>query len=179
MSNNWWRSFAAVGVLLSSVLVVARTTTNVDRDEPCSTLKQMSEPQTLGSSERAELLKVREGVWRAWFSGDETSLRKVLPPETIVSGDASGWITRDSTIKSSLDFAKSGGRLTKLEFPSTDIQSYGATAILYATYSYEIESGGKRSAEKGTALEVFVRRPEGWVHTGWQLRADPGVRQGS
>lgn len=134
--------------------------------------EQMSEPRQMSSGERAELLKVRDGVWYAWFGGDEAALRKVLPAETIVSDDK-GWTTRDGTIKSSVEFAKTGGRLVKVEFPRTDIQSYGATAILYTTYAYEIESAGKRSSETGTALEVFVRRDSGWVHSGWQLRPDP------
>jgi len=141
---------------------------------PRSMYEQMSEPQQLTPGERDELLKVREGVWRSWFGGDEAALRKILPAETIVSSEQpNGWTSRDGTIKSSLEFAKSGGRLVKLDFPQTDMQVYGATAILYTTYAYEIESGGKRSADKGTALEVFVRRQGGWVHTGWQLRSDP------
>jgi hypothetical protein len=175
--NEWWRGLAAVSAVVVVVIAAVQTSAKVDRDAPCS-VKQMSEPQALSPADRAELLKVRDGVWYAWFSGNDAALRKVLPSETIVSGDQ-GWTTRDGTIKSSLEFAKNGGRLTKLEFPTTEIQSYGATAILYTTYVYEIESGGKRSSEKGTALEVFVRRADGWVHTGWQLRAEPVVGRSS
>jgi len=31
-----------------------------------------------------ELLQVREAVWRAWFAGDVTSLKELVPVETIV-----------------------------------------------------------------------------------------------
>jgi hypothetical protein len=55
--------------------------------------------------DRAELLKVRDGVWHAWFSGNDAALRKVLPPETIVSGADRGWTTREGTITSAMEFA--------------------------------------------------------------------------
>ena len=176
--NGRWLGLATVSVVAVIVFAAVKMSAKVDRDAPCST-RQMSEPQTLAPGDRAELLNVRDGVWHAWFGGDGEALRKVLPAETIVSGDERGWTTREGTIKSSAEFARNGGRLTKLEFPTTEIQAYGATAILYTTYAYEIEIGGKRLSENGSALEVFVRRGEGWVHTGWQLRADPAGKPNS
>jgi hypothetical protein len=144
---------------------------------PQSTLEQISEAQPMLPSERADLLKVREDVWRAWFAGDDAALIKVLPKEFIALGAGpDGWETRDATIKAALESARSGTRLVKLEFPRSEIQSYGATAIVYTTYAYETENKGRRSGEKGKAIEIFVRRQQGWVHTGWQLMADPPAK---
>ena len=36
------------------------------------------------SEDQADLLKVRETVWRSWFNNDSETLRKLVPPETIV-----------------------------------------------------------------------------------------------
>ena len=41
-------------------------------------------------------------------------------------------------------FAASGAKLVRLEFPKTEMQVYGNTIIIYTTYLYEIEAGGKR-----------------------------------
>jgi hypothetical protein len=140
---------------------------------PQSTFEQISTHQPLLPSERSELLKAREAVWRAWFAGDTATLETLLPPETIaLSAGAQGWATRDAIVNASLDSAKAGNTLVKLAFARTDIQSYGATAILYTTYNFETENGGKRGGEKGKAIEIFVRQSKGWVNSGWQLMPD-------
>ncbi len=36
------------------------------------------------TQDNAELLKVRETVWRAWFANDTKALRELVPPDTIV-----------------------------------------------------------------------------------------------
>jgi hypothetical protein len=144
---------------------------------PQSTLEQVSEHRAMLPSQRAELMKARESVWRAWFGGDEAALRTLLPPETIaLDASPNGWTTRDGIIKSSLDFKSAGGTLVKLEFPRTDIQQYGATAILYTSYVFETETNGKKSSERGKAVEIFVRQQNGWVNSGWQLMADPAAK---
>jgi hypothetical protein len=143
---------------------------------PQSTFEQSSEHQPMLPSQRAELMKAREAVWRTWFAGDKAALETMLPPETIaLSSGPQGWATREAIVKASLESAKAGNKLVKLEFPRTDIQSYGATAILYTTYDFETENGGKRSGEKGKAIEIFVRRQHGWVNSGWQLMPDREV----
>lgn len=140
---------------------------------PQSVFDQSSLLQPLMPSRRKALLEAREAVWRAWFSGDEATLRKLLPEETLaLDGAPDAWTTRDAIIKSSLDFAKAGGKLVRLEYPRTEIQAYGATAILYTGYLFETENAGKRQTQKGKAVEVFVRRQEGWVNSGWQLAPD-------
>jgi hypothetical protein len=140
---------------------------------PQSVLEQSSELQPLSPSERAELLDARERVWRAWFGGDEAALRELLPPETMaLAPGPEAWMSRDSILNASADFVRGGGRLVRLEFPRTEIQTYGATAILYTSYLFETDSGGKRIVERGKAIEVFVRRQHGWVNSGWHMSRD-------
>jgi hypothetical protein len=56
-----------------------------------------------------------------------------------------------------------------LEFPRTDIQIYGNTVVLYTTYLFEIEVQGKRETTAGRGTEIFVRRGNTLVNTGWHL----------
>jgi hypothetical protein len=140
---------------------------------PQSTFEQITELQPLLPSEKAELLKAREAVWRAWFGGDQAALHTLLPPETIaLAAGPDGWTVREAIVKAASDFARSGGTLVKLEFPRTEIQQYGATAILYTSYLFETRTKGKTASERGKAVEIFVRRHTGWVNSGWQLMAD-------
>jgi ketosteroid isomerase-like protein len=66
-------------------------------------------------------------------------------------------------------FANSGGKLTRLEFPKTEIQCYGNTAILYSLYLYEIEQNGQHTLNSGRVTEVFVRRNGQWVNPAWHM----------
>jgi len=136
---------------------------------PESVTEQWSDVRPLTPEERSELLKAREAVWRAWFAGNEAELRRVLPPETIALSAADGWTARDAIIKASLEFAKAGGRLTALDFPRTEIQAYGVVAILYTSYVFQTTTDGRGATERGKAVEVFIRRPAGWVNSGWHL----------
>jgi hypothetical protein len=124
----------------------------------------------LDDGERASLMQTREAVWRAWFSGQTATLNKVLPAELITIEPDGSFGTLNSNLDGSRGFAAAGGKLTRLVFPKTEIQSYGATAILYTTYEMDLLSDGKPTTHKGAATEVFVRQPDGrWVNTGWQL----------
>ena len=123
----------------------------------------------LGESDRASLLTAREVVWRAWFAGDRDQLTRLLPPElvTIEPGGTVG--TLQSTLDGSRGFAASGGKLTRLEFPRTEIQVYGNTAILYSSYEMDLQNGAQTQTQRGMATEVFVNRDGHWLNTGWQL----------
>lgn len=131
----------------------------------------MSAYRRLDGDERASLLTAREAVWRAWFAGDRNALLKVLPPELVtLSPDSARPVgTRDSELSSSREFVSSGGKLTRLVFPTTEIQAYGNTAIIYTTYEMDVQAGGQTRTEKGMATEVFVRKDGQWLNTGWQL----------
>lgn len=132
--------------------------------------EQLAAPRPLGEQVKKRLLDAREAVWRAYFAGDRATLEKLIPEETIAieAGDNT-WSTRQTILDGSTLFAKSGGKLLKLEFPRTEIQVYGFTAVLYSNYAYELETGGQRSTHSGRVTEVFVLRKGQWVNPGWHM----------
>jgi ketosteroid isomerase-like protein len=134
----------------------------------------MSAAGQLGDDDRKALLTAREAVWRAWFAGDIERLKTLLPPELVTIERGSGdFGTLASNLEGSRAFAARGGTLTRLVFPRTEIQAYGATAIIYTTYELDLLAGGKTTTERGAATEVFVRRGGQWINTGWQLAPAP------
>jgi hypothetical protein len=128
-----------------------------------------SDLRPMGGNEKKELLAAREAVWRAWFAGDTKQLTALLPPELITIDPDGSFGKFDSNLKGSREFAARGGKLTRLAFPTTEIQAYGATVILYTTYEADVVADGKTNTMKGAATEVFVRRNGRWLNTGWQL----------
>ena len=130
----------------------------------------MSQRRFLDTDERAALMKAREAVWRAWFAGDRPALAKLLPPELItIEPGSTSFGTLESNLQGSSGFASSGGKLTRLVFPTSEIQAYGNTAIIYTSYEMDLQSGGKTRTERGMATEVFVQKNGQWLNTGWQL----------
>ncbi|PYS58267.1 MAG: hypothetical protein DMF74_24225, partial [Acidobacteria bacterium] len=132
--------------------------------------EQLATPRPLGDQMRKRLLDAREAVWRAYFAGDRATLEKLIPEETIAieSGDNT-WSNRKTILDGAVDFAKHGGKLVKLEFPKTEIQVYGATAVVYSNYAYELETGGQHVNQSGRVTEVFVLRKGQWVNPGWHM----------
>jgi ketosteroid isomerase-like protein len=127
-------------------------------------------PQTLTAKDRERLLADREAVWRAFFAGDAAALERALPDELVAVNAGEGeWQDRKAALAGSQAFRASGARLVRLEFPKTEIQVYGDTAILYTTYVLEIDAGGKRDTASGRGTEIFVRRDGRWVNAGWHL----------
>ena len=136
---------------------------------PDAVFELASQRRQLDDGERASLMKAREAVWRAWFAGDEPALLKLLPPELItIEPGSTTFGTRTSTLEGSRGFA-AGGKLTRLAFPSTEIQVYGNTAILYTSYEMDLQSGVQTRNERGMATEAFVLKDGAWLNTGWQL----------
>jgi ketosteroid isomerase-like protein len=132
--------------------------------------EQLAMLRPLPDQMKKRLLDAREAVWRAYFAGDSSTLEKLIPEETIAI-DPSGytWSNRQAILDGSQQFAKSGGKLLKLEFPKTEIQMYGYTAVIYSNYSYELEAGGQHSTHSGRVTEVFVLRKGQWVNPGWHM----------
>jgi len=138
--------------------------------------EQLAAPRPLGDQMKKRLLDAREAVWRAYFAGDRATLEKLIPDETVAieAGDNT-WSNRQTILDGSAQFAKSGGKLLKLEFPKTEIQVYGSTAVVYANYSYELETGGQPGNggqhinQSGRVTEVFVNRRGQWVNPGWHM----------
>jgi ketosteroid isomerase-like protein len=137
---------------------------------PESAVEQQQTPRTLSDQGRKRLLDAREAVWRAYFSNDRAALEKLIPEETVTieAGDNT-WSNRKTIFEGAERFAKSGGKLVKLEFPKTEIQVYGYTAVVYSSYSYELEIGGQHHQQSGRVTEVFVLRKGQWVNPGWHM----------
>jgi ketosteroid isomerase-like protein len=137
---------------------------------PDSAAQQFQTARTLSDQGRKKLLAAREAVWRSYFANDRSSLEKLIPDETIAieAGDNS-WSNRKSILEGAEQFAKSGGKLIKLEFPRTEIQVYGYTAIVYSNYTYELEMNGQTHKQSGRVTEVFVSRNGEWVNPGWHM----------
>jgi ketosteroid isomerase-like protein len=128
------------------------------------------QPGGLSPAEREKLLSDREAVWRAFFEGDARRLSAALPEELIaVNAGEAEWLGRTETLAASQAFRASGARLKRLSFPKTEIQLYGDVAILYTTYAYDLETASGVESFSGRGTEVFVRRGEGWVNSGWHL----------
>ena len=129
-----------------------------------------SELRSIGDDEKREVLAAREAVWRAWFAGNTKQLTALLPPELITIEPSSATFgTLESNLEGSRGFAAGGGKLTRLVFPTTEMQAYGATVIVYTTFEMDLLEAGKTRTERGAATEIFVRRNGRWVNTGWQL----------
>jgi len=132
--------------------------------------EQAGLPATLNDQAKQEILKAREAVWRAWFAGDREKLEKMIPDEAVaINGADKNWGNRSIILDGAKRFFESGGKLTRLEFPRTEIQLYGSTIILFTSYSYDTEQNGKKSTVIGNGVETFVRRNGSIVNTGWIL----------
>jgi ketosteroid isomerase-like protein len=135
-------------------------------------------PRELATEERSDLLAAREAVWRAWFAGDREALARELPAELIALDPYPGeWADRSETVRRSRQFAESGARLQRLEFPRTEIQCYGALAVLYTDYVAEIVNAeGVAQTMAGRGTEIFVEREGRWVNVGWHLDSITSTR---
>jgi ketosteroid isomerase-like protein len=129
----------------------------------------------LAEPARQKLLDAREAVWRAFFAHDQAALDKLIPEELVtIEANGSEFGNRNAVMAGSEAFAKSGARLVKLEFPKTEVQCYGNTAVVYSTYLYELEKDGRRNPYSGRVTEVFVQRKGQWVNPGWHMDSGTG-----
>lgn len=116
----------------------------------------------------AQLLNVRNSVWRAWFSDDVKTLQALVPPDAIViSGGEQNWKHQAEVFQSAADFHAGGSKLIRLEFSHTEIQHFGDVAIVWSDYLVETESHGKRAISTGRASEIFVQHHGRWINPGW------------
>lgn len=119
-------------------------------------------------TDRSDLLKTREAVWRAWFANDGKALDDLLPADTItISSGEEQWKNKAQVLEEAVQFQRDGGKLISLEFPRTEVQRYGNVAIIYSQYRYAIEVGGKPSQASGRVTEIFVFRQGKWFNSGW------------
>jgi ketosteroid isomerase-like protein len=125
-------------------------------------------PRATPQADDAELLQAREQVWRAWFAGDIKTLEQLVPPDTIVmSGGEEQWKHQTEVLRTSAEFHAKGGKLLRLEFPRTEVQHYGDVAIVWSSYTLELEVGGKKSGGSSRVTEIFVKRNGKWTNPGW------------
>jgi ketosteroid isomerase-like protein len=137
---------------------------------PESMEAQSAAPRPLGDQMKKRLLDARDAVWRAYFAGDRATLEKLIPEEAIaIEPDNNTWSNRQIILNGAEQFAKSGGKLLKLEFPKTEIQMYGFTAVVYSNYVYELETAGRHINQSGRVTEVFVLRKGQWINPGWHM----------
>jgi hypothetical protein len=125
---------------------------------------------------RAELLTAREVAWRSFVQKDPAVVEGILAPELIAIQENSGrWENRERLVELAKSMGERGVQMTRLEFPRTEIQLFGDTAILYYTYIMEQKLGANTAVSAGRGTEVFVRRKGRWVDVGWHL--DSGAFQ--
>lgn len=136
---------------------------------PESIAAAMEDLRPMSPDQKSGLLAAREAVWRAWFANDTPQLAELIPPELIAIETSEKWKTREDELTGAKDFAARGGKLVRLEFPQTEIQAYGHTAILYTKFTLETEMDGKQTTLSGRATEMFVSRHGKWVNVGWHL----------
>lgn len=140
--------------------------------DPAWRADQNTLPSTLPPPVREQLFTAREAVWRAYFTNDQAALDKLIPADTLVlEGPLEApFVRKPQILESARRAADAGSKLVRLEFPQTELQVYGTTAILYTTYLFELENGqGQRQTSTGRATEIFVRRNGAWVNPGWHM----------
>lgn len=131
---------------------------------------EMERPQPVSEGLKKSLLQAREAVWRAYFANDRAALDKMIPQELVViAAGGRDFSDRKTVMDGSAAVAASGTKLVKLEFPETQIQLYGNSAMIYSTYSYDLERNGERSTHSGRVTELFVIREGRWVNPGWHM----------
>src|SRR5215468_2329366 len=135
--------------------------------------EQMSKPLTVTPQIREQVLAAREAVWKAYFANDRAALERMIPDEAIaIDSGSSDWSDRAAILAGAQRFADSGRKLLRLVFPKTEMQIYGGAIIVYTTYLCEFEANGKRVTQSGRGTEIFVRRGNELVNTGWHLDSE-------
>ena len=141
--------------------------------DPAWRQERMSQPMNVSPDMRQQILNAREAIWKAWFTNDRAALERLIPAEVIaIDAGSNTWSNRGDVLAAAQRFADNGGKLMRLEFPKTELQVYGNTIIVYTTFVYETEVNGQRSTRSGRGTEIFVRRGDDLVNTGWHLDSD-------
>ena len=125
---------------------------------------------------RHDLLEARETAWRAFFSPQpDTAIEQALGPDLIaIQESEEKWENRSHLIAIAKDLKAKGVQLLRLEFPRTEIQVFGNTAILYYTYVFETGIKGKSTGvDAGRGTEIFTSRDGHWIDVGWHLDNGP------
>jgi Domain of unknown function (DUF4440) len=164
-----WSTYLLLGSVLAVGSLPPSNAVEESRQE-----KSAMQPSVLTDEVRKELLDARETAWRSFFQKDLAVVERILAPELIAIQQSSDyWDNRTRLIAVAKAINEQGVQLLRLEFPRTEIQMFGDTAILYYTYIFETGREGKSVVDGGRGTEVFVRRDGKWVDVGWHLDNGP------
>ncbi|MDQ8755723.1 nuclear transport factor 2 family protein [Sphingosinicella sp. LHD-64] len=142
------------------------------------TASSRMESVAVTGEQRAELLVARETAWRSFFSDDPARLERLLGPEVIaIQPHQENWENRDQLIALARGMQRQGTRITRLEFPRTEIQIFGDVAILYFTYVFGTATAERSGTFSGRGTEIFVRRDGRWIDVGWHTDNGAFVRR--
>src|SRR4030095_8161286 len=162
-------TFKSAYLLLGIVLAVGPMLSS-NAEEESRHEKTIAQPCGLTDDVRRELLDARDIAWRSFFQKDLTVVERILAPELIaIQQNSDKCDDRTRLVALAKAMSEQGVHLLRLEFPHTEIQLFGDTAILYYTYVFETGLKGKSVVDGGRGTEVFVRRDGKWVDVGWHL----------
>jgi hypothetical protein len=161
--------FNSTYLLLGTVLAIGPVLSSNAVEESLQE-KSIVQASVLTDEVRKELLHARDTAWRFFFQKDLTVVERILAPELIaIQQNSDKWDDRTRLIALAKAMNEQAVQLLRLEFPHTEIQLFGDTAILYYTYVFETGLKGKSVVDGGGGTEVFVRRDGKWVDVGWHL----------
>jgi Domain of unknown function (DUF4440) len=164
-----WPSY----LLLGTVLAVGPFPSS-NAEEETRQEKSAAQISALTDDVRKELLEARETAWRSFFQKDPAVVERILAPELIaIQQNSDRWDNRSRLIALAKAMNEQGVQLLRLEFPRTEIQLFGETAILYYTYIFETGLRSKSVVDGGRGTEVFVRRDRKWIDVGFHLDNGP------
>jgi Domain of unknown function (DUF4440) len=159
-----WATYFLLGTVLAVDPVASSNA------EESGQKKSAGQTFSLTEEARKELLDARETAWRSFFQKDPGLVERILAPELIaIQENSDRWDNRTGLIALAKAMNEQGVQLLRLEFPRTEIQLFGDTAILYYTYIFETGLKGKSVVDGGRGTEIFVRRNGKWVDVGWHL----------
>jgi hypothetical protein len=162
------RALPLIGIVVG--LAMAQSIDAVAEDTDAATAAPTGEV-------RKELLDARDKAWRAFFEEDPAAaIERALGREVIAIQESSErWENRERLIAMAKAMKAQNTRLLHLEFPHTEIQLFGDTAILYYTYIFATGNDNGSGTHAGRGTEIFVRRNGKWIDVGWHLDNGPFV----
>jgi len=131
-----------------------------------------SEQQNVSDQTVKELFEARDAAWRSFFQEDPAAaIEWTISPNVIaIQENQEKWDNRARLTAMAEAMQSQKIQLIRLEFPRTEVQVFGDTAILYYTYIFETGTeGGRSGVDAGRGTEVFVRSNGSWLDTGWHL----------
>jgi hypothetical protein len=164
-----WPGYLLLGTVLGVAPLPSTNAVEESRQE-----KSAAQTSAVTDEVRKELLDARETAWRSFFQKDLAVVERILAPELIaIQENSDRWDDRTNLIALAKAMNEKGVQLLRLEFPRTEIQLFGDTAILYYTYVFETGLKGKSVVDGGRGTEIFVHRNGRWVDVGWHLDNGP------